>query len=108
MNEVGFEVTAIVFYRKGDTLWNLAGRYYDDPKLWSHIADANGILDETMIPVGTPIYIPVEGVGGPASEQEIPVEEMIQATEKVEIGVAEPGKKIIPTLKKQIDSEKYI
>ncbi|MFC1714888.1 LysM peptidoglycan-binding domain-containing protein [Candidatus Poribacteria bacterium] len=50
-------ILATVTYKKGDTLWNLAEKYYGNPWLWPRIADANGITDVTNIPPGTPIHI---------------------------------------------------
>ena len=58
--DVDFEVLATVTMVKGDTLWELAQKYYDDPYRWQLIMDMNKIPDERRIPVGTAIYIPVE------------------------------------------------
>lgn len=58
--DVDFEVLATVTMVKGDTLWELAQKYYDDPYRWKIIMDMNKIPDERRIPIGTVIYIPVE------------------------------------------------
>jgi LysM repeat protein len=42
----------------GDTLWELAGRYYRDNAQWRRIADANGIRDTRKIAIGTVVTIP--------------------------------------------------
>ncbi|MGE5528054.1 MAG: LysM peptidoglycan-binding domain-containing protein [Patescibacteria group bacterium] len=43
----------------GDTLCNLAHRYYGNPHLWWAIASANGIEDPTIEPApGSSILIP--------------------------------------------------
>ncbi len=103
VREVGFEVMAIVFYRKGDTLWSLAERYYGNPWLWPYIADANGIPDVTDISVGASIYIPVEETEISASGPETPVKELIQATGKTKTGEAEKLKPMTaPPSKKQV------
>jgi hypothetical protein len=52
-------VLATAIYRKDDSLWSLAKKHYGNPRLWPLIADANGIPDETDIPVGTLIHIPI-------------------------------------------------
>lgn len=58
--DVDFEVLATVTAVKGDTLWELAQKYYDDPLRWKIIMDLNRIPDERRIPIGTVIYIPIE------------------------------------------------
>lgn len=58
--DVDFEVLATVTMVKGDTLWELAQKYYDDAYRWNLIMDLNKIPDERRIPIGTVIYIPVE------------------------------------------------
>jgi hypothetical protein len=45
-------------------LWSLAKKHYGNPLLWTYIADANGISDETDIPAGTPIRIPLRKLKG--------------------------------------------
>ncbi len=42
----------------GDTLWDLAQTYLDDPMLWSRIADANPDIDSDMLEIGTSLTIP--------------------------------------------------
>jgi len=44
--------------RRGDTLYNLSGRYYDDPLLWERIADANDIRKPSDMRVGRVLVIP--------------------------------------------------
>jgi len=58
--DVDFEILATVTMEKGDTLWELAQKYYDDPYRWKIIMDMNKIPDERRIPIGTVVYIPVE------------------------------------------------
>jgi len=41
-----------------DTLWSIARKVYGDPKRWKDIAAANGITDETKLPVGKVLKIP--------------------------------------------------
>lgn len=42
----------------GDTLWDLAQRYYGNGNQWRKIADANGIRDPRKLRVGTVLTIP--------------------------------------------------
>jgi hypothetical protein len=42
----------------GDTLWKLAGTYYDNPWLYRRIAQYNGIKNPALIVSGTEILIP--------------------------------------------------
>ena len=58
--DVDFEVLATVTMVKGDTLWDLAQKYYNDPYGWDRILKMNRIPDERRISIGTVIYIPVE------------------------------------------------
>ncbi len=44
--------------RRGDTLYKLARRYYDDPLLWPRIAEANNIRKPSDIRVGRVLIIP--------------------------------------------------
>ena len=99
----GFEVMAVVFYQKDDTLQKLAERYYGDPELWSHIADANSISDETMVSIGAPIYIPARAPETTATKPEISVKDPIQGTKKVEAMVWEkPENTTMPLKKRQV------
>lgn len=56
----GKTTTKTVTYRMkaGDTLWDLAKKYYGDPQQWKKIAKASGIKDPRKIPVGAKITIP--------------------------------------------------
>ena len=57
--EIDFEVMATVTAKGGDSLWDLAQKYYGDPFKWTIIKDVNKIPNEYTIPVGTVMYIPV-------------------------------------------------
>ena len=43
---------------RGDTLWDLAGRYYRDNYQWRRIADANGVRDPRKLVIGQRLTIP--------------------------------------------------
>jgi len=43
---------------KGDTLWSLSIKYYNDGKQYKKIVDANPGISETRLPVGKTIVIP--------------------------------------------------
>lgn len=57
-DEIDFQVLAAVTYKKADTLWKLADKYYGEPRLWPIIAYVNRIYDSKEIPGGVTIYIP--------------------------------------------------
>ena len=59
-DEVDFDILATVIYGEDDSLWKLAGKYYNKSWLWPLIAYLNRIPDYNVIPVGATIYIPVE------------------------------------------------
>lgn len=44
--------------KKGDTLWDLARKYYGNPYKWKKLADANKIKNVRRIPIGKVIKIP--------------------------------------------------
>jgi len=44
--------------RRGDTLQSLAAQEYSDPRLWRHIATANGIVNPRDLRPGTMLTIP--------------------------------------------------
>ena len=59
------EAMTKVTVQKGDTLWELASKYYGDPFKWDLIAEANNIPNpRDPIPVGTVLQIPVKGTKG--------------------------------------------
>ena len=74
-DDVDFEILATVTMVKGDTLWELAQKYYDDPYRWGKIMEMNKIPDERRIPIGTVIYIPVEDAKRIVKEVEKQIEE---------------------------------
>lgn len=41
-------IPKVIVAQKGDTLWNLARRYYDDGSRWKEIAAANGLLEDAL------------------------------------------------------------
>jgi hypothetical protein len=43
---------------RGETLWSIATRYYNDGNLWRRIADANGIRDPRKLAIGRVLTIP--------------------------------------------------
>lgn len=42
----------------GDTLWDLAVTYYDDPFMWTKIVDGNSTLDPNNLVIGAELVIP--------------------------------------------------
>ena len=44
--------------QKGDTLWSIAKREYNDGKRWADIAQANNITNERKLAVGMSIILP--------------------------------------------------
>lgn len=94
--DVDFEVLATVTMVKGDTLWVLAEKYYNDPFGWDRILKMNRIPDERKIPIGTVIYIPVEDAKRIVKEVEKKIEEKKAV---VEITAAE-----LAELKAEIES----
>ena len=52
-----YPVPKTVITKQGDTLWNLAKRFYDDGTKWRKIADING-LEEDNLNVGMRLIIP--------------------------------------------------
>lgn len=50
-------VPKVVVVKNGDTLWNLARRYYDDGSRWKDIADANDLLEDNL-EIGMRLVIP--------------------------------------------------
>lgn len=51
-------VPKTVTVQNGDTLWNLARRYYDDGSRWKDIALANDMYEDNLLP-GTRLIIPL-------------------------------------------------
>ena len=72
----GSEAMTKVTVQKGDTLWELANKYYGDPFKWDLIAEANNISNpRDPIPVGTVLQIPArgpKGVTGSVEDTNIP------------------------------------
>ncbi len=63
VQEVVEEVEERVHYFKdGDTLWNLATKYYGSGKYWKNIAAYNGIDNPKKVANGTAIYLPEKDV----------------------------------------------
>src|SRR5258708_4302067 len=50
---------------KGETLWSIALRYYNDGFNWKKIANANNIINPTKIKVGTKLIIPMPTISAP-------------------------------------------
>lgn len=51
----------VVYYaREGDTLWNLANEYYNDPRDWAILADANPQVFNPFVDLrpGTMLRVP--------------------------------------------------
>ena len=44
--------------KRGDTLWDMAGKYYGDPTLYTIIAEVNGVTNPRTILDGTVLIIP--------------------------------------------------
>jgi LysM repeat protein len=44
--------------KKGDTLWDLANKYYSNPYRWTSIADRNRIKNPKLLQIGTTLVIP--------------------------------------------------
>lgn len=65
---------------KGDTLWDIAGKYLGDPFLWPQVWEANGYIKTArLIYPGDPVLLPVVQVAdapgaAPASEVAAPAE----------------------------------
>ena len=38
--------------KKGDTLWDIACRFYDDGTQWRTLAEKNGVADPRKLPIG--------------------------------------------------------
>lgn len=51
-------VPKTVIVQNGDTLWNLARRYYDDGSRWKDIALANDLYEDALVP-GMRLIIPL-------------------------------------------------
>ncbi len=43
---------------EGDTLWSVAKKFYGDGRRWKEIAAANGITNESKLPIGKVLRIP--------------------------------------------------
>lgn len=78
------EGTEVYTIERGDTLWDLASRFYGDPYLWPQLWERNQyILDAHWIYPGDPLAISVEvtevetlaELGEEAAEEEEPAEE---------------------------------
>jgi hypothetical protein len=69
------EGTEVYIVQRGDTLWDLAGRFYGDPYLWPQLWERNSyILDAHWIYPGDPLVVgvevtPVEEVLSPEGEE---------------------------------------
>jgi pSer/pThr/pTyr-binding forkhead associated (FHA) protein/LysM repeat protein len=65
------EATTEVTVQKGDTLWELADKYYGDPFKWDLIAEVNNITNpRDPLPVRTVLQIPVKGARGTIGGEE--------------------------------------
>ena len=60
-NPVGIKATHTVV--RGDTLWDLAARYYGDPWKWKKIQAANGGINPYYIQIGQKLLIPFRSGG---------------------------------------------
>lgn len=55
--------------KAGDTMWDLAQKYYGDPTKWTKISNANGKPNPRTLQIGRKLYIPFR-TGGYTGEQE--------------------------------------
>jgi len=87
-DEVDFEILDTVTMKKGDSLWDLAKKYYDDPYRWKYIMDMNRIPNERKIGIGTVIYIPVKDAKRIAKIVEKKIEEKEEVKEDLSAEIA--------------------
>lgn len=61
--------------QSGDTLWDIANRFYGDPFKYGVIADANHIANPDVIDVGQQLMIPSLGASPPSARTLVAVDE---------------------------------
>ena len=49
---------AVYVVKKGDTLWDLARKYYGNPYKWTRLADRNGVRNPRLLQIGKRLIIP--------------------------------------------------
>jgi LysM domain len=76
---------------KGDTLWDIAGRYLGNPYLWPQIWEANGYIKKArLIYPGDPVFLPsVQMADAPAAAAATDTAEPAAAKAPAELGTPE-------------------
>ena len=76
---------------KGDTLWDIAGRYLGNPYLWPQIWEANSYIKKArLIYPGDPVFLPSVQMADAAVTSPEPVAEQTKTAEAMDGGLKTP------------------
>ena len=80
---IGEEETVSYITQEGDTLYNIAEKFYADSSLWTQIKDANNGLNESELSLGANIIVPNMPILDDLSNIHVYKEDETQKIEKV-------------------------